>query len=226
MERKFSFCVGEIYHLYNRGVNRQLVFLSDHDRFRFLILLYLCNNEAEVHISNYNQGHDHIKLGDYFSIERGKPLVEIIAYCLMPNHFHLLIREIKEGGTSKFMLKVLTGYGMYFNKKNKRTGPVFEGCFKARHVIEDSYLEYLLAYIHLNPVKIKDENSWSGKKIAKPAEAKEFLDSYRFSSYPAFLGQNWVENSILNLGILADDLISQQKNTRELIKIWSEFEEQ
>jgi len=220
MERKFSFCAGEVYHIYNRGVNKQPVFFNDHDRFRFLILLYLCNSENEAHISNYRG----FSISDYFSINKGRSLVEIIAYCLMPNHFHLLIKEMGEGGISKFMLKVLTGYGMYFNKKNDRTGPIFEGCFKAKHVAEDSYLEYLLAYVHLNPVKIKDKESWGGKKIINPKEAREFLKNYRFSSYQTFLGQNRPENLILNYRSLTDDLIDEQKNTKELINIWSEFE--
>ncbi|MCX6713643.1 MAG: transposase, partial [Candidatus Vogelbacteria bacterium] len=209
-----------IYHIYNRGVNKQPVFLNDHDRFRSLLLLYLTNNKNEVHISNYRG----FSLQDYFTIEKGEPLVEIIAYCLMPNHFHLILKEIEDGGISKFMLKLLTGYGMYFNKKNDRTGPVFEGCFKAKHIAEDSHLEYLLAYVHLNPVKIKDEESWSGKKITNLSKAKDFLESYRFSSYPAFLGQDRPENNILNLSSLSNDLIDGQKDTKELIKIWSEFE--
>ncbi len=221
MERKFSFSSGETYHIYNRGVNKQLVFLTDHDRFRFLILLYLTNNKKEVHISNYRG----FSLQDYFVLEKGEPLVEIVAYCLMPNHFHLILKEIEDGGISKFMLKLLTGYGMYFNKKNDRTGPVFDGCFKAKHVAEDSSLEYLLAYVHLNPVKIKDEESWSEKKITNLSKAKDFLESYRFSSYPAFLGQNRPENNILNYSSLLDDLADGQKDTKELIKIWAEFEE-
>lgn len=223
MQRNFSFYPGEVYHLYNRGVNKQPVFISDHDRIRFLILLYLCNGSNDVHISNNNQGRALIEQ-EYFELDRGESLVEIISYCLMPNHFHLLIREKKEGGISKFMLKLLTGYGMYFNKKNERTGPVFEGRFKAKHVTEDSYLEYLLAYIHLNPVKIKDGSGWSGKRILNLAIAEEFLKSYRFSSYPSFLGQSRPENSILNYKFLPKELVREQKHTKKLIKIWSDFE--
>ncbi|HRZ30231.1 MAG TPA: transposase [Candidatus Paceibacterota bacterium] len=220
MERKFSFCVDEVYHLYNRGVNKQPIFLSDHDRFRFLILLYLSNSEEEVHISNLKD----FSLEDYFSVDKGKALVEIIAYCLMPNHFHLLVKETREGGISKFMAKLLTGYGMYFNKKNERTGPVFEGCFKAKHIDDDAYLEYLLAYIHLNPVKIKDEKGWNGKIIPNLAKAKDFLGDYRFSSYPFFLGQDRPDNKILNIEAFSEDILGEQKNLKELIKLWSDFE--
>ncbi len=223
MQRNFSFSVGEIYHLYNRGVNKQPIFLNEHDRVRFLILLYLCNGSNDVHISNNNQGRALIER-EYFDLDKGEPLVEIIAYCLMPNHFHLLVKEKEEGGISKFMLKLLTGYGMYFNKRNQRTGPIFEGRFKAKHVFEDSYLEYLLAYIHLNPVKIKDEEGWNGKSIPDLARAKEFLEDYRFSSYLFFLGQDRPENSIFNIEALSEEVLGEQKNLKELVKLWSDFE--
>ncbi len=217
MQRKFLFEEGEIYHLYNRGVNKQSIFLDDHDRFRLLILLYCCNGTKEVRLGN----HKSLSLGEYFLIDRGEPLVEILAYCLMPNHFHFLVKEITEGGISLFMQKALTGYGMYYNTKHSRTGPLFEGRFKAQHVDDDEYLEYVLAYIHLNPVKIKDEESWSGKKIADPVLAEKFLDRYRFSSYLNFLGKSRVEDPILNLSDIPEDIISEQKNVSELIKIWS-----
>ncbi|OHA60992.1 MAG: hypothetical protein A2556_02220 [Candidatus Vogelbacteria bacterium RIFOXYD2_FULL_44_9] len=217
MQRKFSFEEGEMYHLYNRGANKQPIFVNDHDRFRLLILLYCCNGTKEFHISN----HKSLSLEEYFLIDRGEPIVEILAYCLMPNHFHLLVKEITKGGISLFMQKVLTGYGMYYNAKHSRTGPLFEGRFKAQHVDSDEYLEYLLAYIHLNPIKTKDEESWSGKKIVDPVLAKEFLSNYRFSSYPNFLGKSRVEDPILNLSDLPQDIVSEQKNVSELIKIWS-----
>lgn len=220
MNRRFSFLVGEIYHLYNRGVNKQSIFTNDHDRFRFLIQLYCTNGEKEVHLSD----HKGLSLTEYFLLDRGEPIVEIVAYCLMPNHFHLLIREKTEGGISLFMQKLLTAYTKYFNSKNERTGPLFEGRFKAQHVDSDEYLEYLLAYIHLNPVKIKDEESWSGKKIVDIASAEASLKGYRFSSYPSFLDQKRVEDVILNNSSLDQNLISGQKNTSDLIKIWAESE--
>lgn len=129
--------------------------------------------------------------------DRGETLVDVVAYCLMPNHFHLLLREKKEGGITAFMLKLSTGYSMYFNKKYERTGALFEGRFKARHVGEDEYLKYLFAYIHLNPIKILDPK-WRENRIEERAEAKEFLEKYRYSSYFDYRGVDRKEGNILN----------------------------
>ncbi|OHA80219.1 MAG: hypothetical protein A2V96_01600 [Candidatus Yonathbacteria bacterium RBG_16_43_6] len=124
-------------------------------------------------------------------------LVDIGAYCLMPNHFHLLVREKNEGGIQKFMLKLLTAYSMYFNKKNERTGSLFESRYKARHANTDDYLKYLFAYIHLNPVKIIDPE-WKEKGITDHDGAKEYLDKYSYSSYMDFVGEKREEGVVLN----------------------------
>lgn len=134
---------------------------------------------------------------ELFEIERGETLVDVIVYCLMPNHFHLLIREKKAGGIAKFLGKLSTGYSMYFNNKNKRTGALFEGRFKAVHVDSDEYLQYLFAYIHLNPVKIIDP-SWKENGIKDRIVAQEFLKNYAHSSYPDYQGVVRMETKIIN----------------------------
>ena len=106
----------------------------------------------------------------------------------MPNHFHILAQEIKEGGMSKFMQKVMTGYTMFFNKKYERTGSLFESSFKSIHVNNDNHLRYLLAYIHLNPIKII-EPTWKEKGISNKSKAKEFLKQYRHSSFSDYSGE-------------------------------------
>lgn len=95
MARNFDLSIGEYYHLYNRGTEKRAIFLSDADRARFLGLLYLCNNITPVHISNY-QGST---LMDWLALPLTETIVDIGAYCLMPNHFHLLVREKKEGAS-------------------------------------------------------------------------------------------------------------------------------
>jgi len=77
-------------------------------------------------------------------------LVEIIVYCLNPNHYHIILRQVSEGGVSKFMLKLSSGYSSYFNKKNKRSGSLFQGRFKAVHIDSNEYLLYLSAYVNKN----------------------------------------------------------------------------
>lgn len=100
----------------------------------------------------------------------------------MPNHFHLIARENDDRGISKFMQKLTTGYTMYFNKVNNRTGTLFQGKFKAEHADTDNYLSYLMPYIHLNPVKLI-EPKWKETGIKDKSWAEIFLNNYKYSSY-------------------------------------------
>jgi len=121
---------------------------------------------------------------------------EVWAYCLMPNHFHLLVYEKIDGGISIFMKKLSTAYSMYFNNKHNRSGALFEGRFKAKYINDDNYLKYLLSYIHLNPIKLIDPQ-WKENGISDKVRAKEYLKGYKYSSYIDFLGTNRKENNIL-----------------------------
>jgi len=149
--RDFSFSVDEYYHIYNRGTDKRIIFLDDDDKERFIKLLFIANGTEPFVFRDFPIGLP------YVEIDRGEVFVAIGAYCLMPNHFHILVREKTEGGIVKFMSRVLTSYSSYFNKKYERTGRLFEGTFKAKHVDSDRYLKYLFAYIHLNPIKIIDK---------------------------------------------------------------------
>ena len=191
MARTFAFALDEFYHIYNRGTEKRNIFTSRSDRDRFLALLYLANQSDPADLKL--QGRTLLEIVEQ---RTGSPLVEIVAYCLMPNHFHLLIREIEEGGISKFMQKLTTGYTMYFNKRNERSGALFQGKFKATHVADDRYLRYLISYIHLNPVKLI-EPKWKETGISDKAHAEHYLESYAPSSYLDYLGKKRPEGVIL-----------------------------
>src|SRR3989338_2651048 len=133
MSRNLEFSQGEYYHIYNRGTEKRAIFTKKSDYERFIALLYLANGTSAVHISNH-QGSTLMTLLD---LNRGDPLIEIGAYCLMPNHFHLIVRESEKGGVSRFLQKLATGYTMYFNKRYERTGSLFQGRFKAKHIDND-----------------------------------------------------------------------------------------
>src|SRR3990170_2021131 len=133
--RKQSFVPGEFYHLYNRGTEKRIIFLDKKDYEYFLFLMYICNTTKSIKLREVGENFD-----------REETIVEIGAYCLMPNHFHILIYEKIEGGISKYMLKLMTGYSMYFNKKYKRTGKLCEGVYKSIHANSDNYLKYLFSY--------------------------------------------------------------------------------
>ncbi|MCX6747703.1 MAG: transposase [Candidatus Nomurabacteria bacterium] len=189
--RNFSFSVGEYYHIYNRGTDKRDIFLDNSDRDRFIKLLFVANGTNPFVFRDFPIGLP------YVEFDRGQSIVDIGAYVLMPNHFHILIKETTQNGISIFMNKVLTSYTMYFNKKYKRTGRLFEGVFKGRHADSDEYLKYLFSYIHLNPVKLIDPK-WKENGISNKNEAKAYLNSYLYSSYLDYLGSDRREAKILN----------------------------
>ncbi len=191
MNRNIDFVEGEYYHIYNRGVEKREIFNSDTDRDRFIRLLYLSNGQKAFVYRN-------LKAKKFSEIDRDTPLVAIGAYCLMPNHFHLLIKEITPNGISLFMEKFSTSYAKYFNTTHDRVGPLFQGRFKAKHVNIDEYLKYLIAYIHLNPIKLIQPD-WKEIGIVKKSEAEEYLKQYRYSSYLDYLELPREEKDILTL---------------------------
>jgi len=198
MIRKIPFIKGEIYHVYNRGVNKMKIFRTVSDYKKMMVYLYLCNSDTAVRMNNiFRQIEQGKTLLNIYKINRGSQLVDIFAFCLMPNHFHILIREKKEGGIAKFMQKLSTAYAMYYNSKNERSGSVFEGKFKSVHVNTEAYLNYLFAYIHLNPLKILD-SLWKESGISNIDKAKKFMDNYKYSSYYDYFIGDREEGNIIN----------------------------
>ena len=173
--RKQSFAISEYCHLYNRGVEKRKIFLDKRDYLHFLYLMYVCNTIKNIKTRD---------LGNDF--DREETIVSIGAYCLMPNHFHILVKEKTNNGISLFMRKLLTAYAMYFNLKYKRTGRLYENTFKSSHVGDDRYLKYLFAYIHLNPAKLIDKN-WKEKQTKKVHQLLKFVSMYEFSSLQEYV---------------------------------------
>lgn len=176
--RKIPLITNEIYHIVNRGNASSPIFKTkwDHRRFiktfwyyqlgdppmRFSKLLDLSQQERKKLIKKQRKEE--------------KPLVGIIAYCLMPNHFHLLLKQARDSGILKFMELFANSYSRYFNTKYQRKGSLFEGRFKAIRLETDSQLLHLSRYIHLNPY-----SSFLVKSINE-------LSDYHFSSFPEYLG--------------------------------------
>ncbi len=127
------------YHIYNRGVNKQNIFIDDQDFSVFLNLLKRYLGDAPV---QDQQGREYPWLHKE---------IELLAYCLMPNHYHLLIHQNKSDAMTKLLKSLNTTYSMYFNKKYHRIGPLFETRFKASMITRDDYLMHISRYIHLNP---------------------------------------------------------------------------
>lgn len=145
---------GEYYHVYNRGVALQPTYSSkkDYDRFMLSISYYRFNN-IPFRLSRFLQISENERESIITSLKAANnKSVDLIAFCLMPNHFHILLQQKSEGGISKFMKQVTDSYTRYFNTKHDRVGPLFQGAFKAVRVENDEQLIHLSRYIHLNPL--------------------------------------------------------------------------
>ncbi len=194
--RKIPFISGEYYHVYNRGVDKRIIYLDDRDYFRFLKEMRFMNSLNSV-TNIYKKEHSCETESRNFRKEDEK-LVDIVAYCLMPNHFHLILRQVVDGGISKFMQKVAIGYTQFFNLKYARTGVLFQGAFKAKPTIENAYLLHLLRYIHQNPAEL-----FGGSD----ADLKSRLSLYKWSSLPFYLDET--KRCIIKL---SKDIILKQFN--------------
>lgn len=189
MERKVAFQPGGYYHTYGRRIDKQILFENEADYTRAVRLFYICNSADNIRYFN-------VKNKPLSEIPRDKPLVDIGAWVLMPNHFHLLLHERCEGGISRFFEKFLTAYAMYFNAKYDRSGRLFQNNFQAKEADDDRYLKYLFAYIHLNPLELSAPH-WRRDGVSSEV-AHRLLAAYPYSSYPDHVGIARDENYILN----------------------------
>ncbi|MGI9118302.1 MAG: transposase [Minisyncoccia bacterium] len=217
--RKINFASGEYYHLYNRGNSKQKIFHDEQDYWHFISLLYIFNTEDNISISDLKKAANF----SLYETETGSQIVSIGSYVLMPNHFHILITQKIEKGISKFMQKVATAYVMYYNQKYSRTGGLFEGRFKSRHLSTDNYLKYIFSYIHLNPIKLIQKD-WKENGIKNIDEAKNFLNNYEYSSYKSFIGDKRIQNKILEISDFPKYFPNKKSFTSEIF-YWLKYKE-
>lgn len=168
------------YHVYNRGVEKRIIFLDEEDYRVFLNLLkrYLSKTPTKD-----SSGREYEWL---------YPEMELLAYCLMPNHFHLFVYQHDTDAVTRLMRGVGTSYTMYFNRKYKRVGTLYQDRFKATHITNDSYLQHISRYIHLNP---REYLTWEysslpfylGKKQADWVRPERVLEIFKGSDYLEFV---------------------------------------
>jgi len=190
--RKIPLIEGEYYHIYNRGVDKRDVFQDRDDLDRFFQSMKEFNVSEPIgslYLNSFNENKEN---------KKQKKLVEFVAYCLNPNHFHILIKQVAENGISEFMKRLSGGYTLYFNNKHKRTGSLFGGKFKSVHIDSDTYLLHVSAYINLN-------NLFKGKKT-----------NLSKSSWEEYIGKNG--DNICN----KDIILAQFKNSKEYEKFASD----
>lgn len=174
-QRKEPFTKSGIYHIYNRGHNKQQIFLTYKDYSRYL-----------KRLREYAQKHP----------------ITLLAYTLMPNHIHLLVRQDGDDSIDHFIHRLHTAYTMYFNKKYERVGSVFQGRFKAKNVGTDEYLLHVSRYIHLNPIEILRAQ---GRALS--------LEDYKWSSYKEYVNSS-SSSSLTNPTFILEYFSSQL--TRQL----------
>jgi putative transposase len=185
--QKPRFVENQIYHIYNRGVEKRKIFLDKQDHLRFIHNLFEFNDEAAAEnlFFYFNRATSEVE-PQYLKPERKprKLLVEILIFTLMPNHFHLLLKQRKENGIVKFMQKLGTGYTMYFNKKYERVGGLFQGRFKAVLIKDEPHFIHLPFYIHTNPIDL-----FHYRGSTSIVGVMKSLENYRWSSFPDYLGK-------------------------------------
>jgi len=156
---------GVYYHIYNRGTDKRAIFNNDRDYLRFI------------------DGLERFRID-----RRGEKLVDVISYCLMSNHYHLLVRSMASDGVAKFMGRFATGYTMYFNKKYDRKGVLFESGYKYRRIESAAYLLQTSRYIHLNPLSLT-EPGWKTEGVRDAALAFDSLRRYPWTSLDVYLDE-------------------------------------
>ena len=177
----------EIYHIFNRAIEGKDIFQNDSDRFRFVFSLYEMNDERAVEMRDRIERRRTCggsTSAGLINLEREK-LVEILVFTLMPNHYHLIARQLVDNGISSFMKKLSNGYTGYFNEKydRKGRGSLFQGRFKAVHIATDEQFLNLVCYIFTNPLELLDKK-WKEKGVEDFEKARNFLENkYKWSSY-------------------------------------------
>jgi len=185
--RIFPFVDGEYYHVFNRGVAKMQIFNNFNDHAHFLkTIIYYSIEGPKPKFS--------IFAPTTTTINKNKKIVDIICYCLMPNHFHFLLRQTRKSGITEFMSKLSNSYTKYINIKNKRIGHLLQGNFKAVHIETNEQLIHLSRYIHLNPIV--------GYVVKN-------LDNYVWSSYHEYI--NIIDNSICDKKIILDQFSSKDE---------------
>jgi len=205
--RKEALSVGQVYHVFSRSIAGYRIFTGDRDCQRMLMILrYYRQMEAGIKFSRF------LKYQDKCKQRNDDRLVDIIAYCLMPTHIHLILRQLKEDGISTYMRKVLNSYARYFNTKYDRKGPLYEGRFRNVPIESNEQLYHLTRYVHLNPVT---------------AHLAEMPEQWQASSYSEFILDCDNDETLCTYGDLLDIdkeayrefVMSRRDYQRELEKI-------
>ncbi|MBI2596013.1 transposase [Candidatus Daviesbacteria bacterium] len=198
--RKIVFTNGVIYHVFNRGVERRTIFTNRREFIRAQQLIkFYRHKETPIRYSQVMQQPEDIREVILDNLYKSEKLIDILSYCLMPNHFHFLLKQKTDNGIPTFVSNFTNAYAKYFNTKNQRVGPLVQGAFKAVMIESEEQLMHVSRYIHLNPV---------ASNIIKIGQ----LNDYEWSSYPEYID-------------LSNENISEKKLILELFKSVKDYQE-
>ncbi len=235
--RKEQFVNGEIYHVVLRRIGDELLFKIIDDYYRGVFSIYEFNNSNSVEIRKRREARAAFKKqlkkrmsGDPVSalieteemVDKRDKFVETLAFCLMPNHIHLLLRQLKEEGISKFMQKFGAGYSSYFRNKYKlkRKGHFFQERFVAVRIKTDEQLKTVFVYIHTNSISLI-EPKWKEIGIKNPEKAIEFVENYKWSSYPDYIGKKNFPSVTEREFLLK--IMGGEQGCKEFVKNWIKY---
>lgn len=195
--RKHELIVGQTYHVFSRSIAGYVIFNNDEEYSRMRdIMLYYIKERPRLRFSEFldlsMEYQAELKLVDEQSVD----LVDIIAFCIMPTHFHLILKQREPDGISRYFKNILNSYTRYFNTKHNRKGPLWETRFKSVPIKDDVYLLHLTRYIHLNPVSLS--------LVENPSD-------WKYSSYTEYLGQSGRATKVCNYEGLLDIIPKRYK---------------
>jgi len=222
MLRKDKFTPNEYYHIYNRTIFNSLEFKDSRIASRLAQAFLVANSTKASEAFLFLKNNKNADIKDVLEIvNQGEKLVDVLCYVIMPDHYHLLLKERKEKGITSFVHRCNISISKYVNIKNDRRGPLFESLFKSKHVSTNEYLLHLSLYIHLNPLDFIYGKEWREHKVKNWNTVKEKLFNYPWSSLKSFTDQKYQDKIISGTEIILD----QFKNKKEyelFLQDWSE----
>ena len=215
--RKTEFINGGFYHVFNRGVEKRNIFRCEQDYQRFYESMYLFNNKNYKHFHGDLLTRVCLLSGHEIFADERDQFVNIISFCLLPNHFHFLLQQTEDKGISKFMKRVSQGYSRYVNQKYERSGTLYEGSFKDVVIKKDAHLEHMPRYIHLNALD-HSGLSWRDGEVENWDKAEIILDNYEWSSHHVYKGKDQ-RLPIVDLQV-RDELFSSVEEYEKFLRTW------
>jgi putative transposase len=222
MLRKEKFILGEYYHIYNRTILNTPRFRNSKNCARLIQAFLLANSTQSMQAFQFLRNHPEAALEDALKIsQEGTKLVDVLCYTIMPDHYHLLLKEREENGITSFIHKCNISVAKYINIKNNSSGPIFESLFRSKNISTNEYLLHLSLYIHLNPLDFLEGRNWREHKIKNWQSAMKNLIDYPWSSLKFFLDKKYDDRILSGTDIILEQFKGKTEY-ESFLRTWSE----